>query len=137
MLKLRQVAKAGLKFNKNYLNHGNSCWKNPDALQGYDECKEAVSNITWDDCISAVGYNTNYLFEQPIATHVLYEMANLRIMLIFFGGGCIMPIHDHEGMTVFSKCIRGAVEAEYWDVKQPQTFYDDVRSHEFAKYSKE
>lgn len=29
-----------------------------------------------------------------------------------------MPIHDHEGMIVFSKCIKGTVVADYYHIKK-------------------
>ena len=119
-------------LNKNYMALGRKCWENPDVLPGFKECQQAVESITWDDCIKAVGYNPAYIFEQPIATHVLYEMQNLRIMLIFFGGGCSMPIHDHEGMIVFCKCIKGQVGVNYWDLVHHDLFCSQVRNHDFA-----
>ena len=137
MNKLRKVAKTGLLLNKNYLSLGRKAWTNPDNLPGFKECQEACDSITWDDCIKAVGYNPAYIFDQPIATHVLYEMQNLRIMLIFFGGGCSMPIHDHEGMIVFSKCIKGSVGVNYWDLKHHDSFCDQVRNHDFGKIKRE
>jgi hypothetical protein len=131
MIKLRNVAKAGLVLNKNYLKHGKEAWKDPDQLEGWQAAQDAIQKLTWNDCVKAVGYNPEYMFEQPIATHVLYEMQALRIMLIFFGGGIEMPIHDHEGMIVFCKCMKGGVDVDYFDFKDPERVNRAVKMQDY------
>jgi hypothetical protein len=136
MIKLRNVAKAGLVLNKNYLKHGKDAWRDPDQLEGWQAAQDAIQKLTWDDCVKAVGYNPEYVFEQPIATHVLYEMQALRIMLIFFGGGIEMPIHDHEGMIVFCKCMKGGVDVDYFDFKDPEKVNRAVKMQDYRDIKK-
>jgi hypothetical protein len=131
MINLRNVVKAGLVLNKNYLKHGKAAWRNPDQLEGWQAAQDAIQKLTWGDCVKAVGYNPEYIFEQPIATHVLYEMQAMRIMLIFFGGGIDMPIHDHEGMIVFSKCMKGGVDVDYFDFKDPDRVTRAVKTQDY------
>lgn len=132
MKKLRNLTKAGIHYNKSYVKGGPPSWKNCDLIPGYNECIKVMEDITWTDLKKAVGYNENYLFEQPIATHVLYELERMRIMLIFFGHNMDFPLHDHEGMVVFSKCIKGYVESDFYDVADADRFYDKVRAQDYT-----
>ena len=47
-------------------------------------------------------------------------------MIILMGGQMAMPIHDHQGMVVFSKCVKGSFDVDYWDFKDSDSVYQKV-----------
>jgi len=51
----------------------------------------------------------------------LYEDQNLTVALFCFPAGAIIPIHDHPGMTVFTKLICGVMHVREFDVVSPLT----------------
>ena len=126
MNKLRNCVQSGLKFNSNFTKLGKSHWRQPETIPGFLECKKASENMTWQDCINVTGLNPDECFNEELSTHVIYEMNKVRIMLIFFKGGVTVPIHDHESMVVFCKCIKGKIGVDYWDYNKS---LDDVKKH--------
>jgi cysteamine dioxygenase len=47
----------------------------------------------------------------------------LQIAVFFLPKGTVMPLHDHPGMTVFSKLLIGSAHVEGYDwIRHPRTF---------------
>lgn len=47
----------------------------------------------------------------------------LQIAVLFLPKGTVMPLHDHPGMTVFSKLLIGSAQVEGYDwIRRPRTF---------------
>ncbi|WVZ59974.1 hypothetical protein U9M48_010052, partial [Paspalum notatum var. saurae] len=59
----------------------------------------------------------------PIITcKKLYECNNFTIAVFFLPWGTVMPLHDHPGMTVFSKLLIGSAHVEAYDWVRPGAF---------------
>ena len=131
MLKLKNCVKAGNKFNTNFMGHGKNAWKRPEQIPGYHEVTNATQSITWDDCVSFTGLKADDCFNEPLGTYVVFEQHKLRIMLIFIQGGSNTPIHDHEGMVVFCKCLKGGVGVDYWDYQNLDHVQNNIQNQDY------
>lgn len=131
MLKLRNCVQSGLMYNKNYMSMGKQAWVNPQSIAGYDNCLRAAQSMTWQDCLNCTGLNPDDCFKEELSTHVVYEMNKLRIMLILFKGGQNMPIHDHEGMVVFCKVLKGKIGVDYWDYENLEHVKKHIASQDY------
>ncbi|KAJ1294340.1 hypothetical protein BS78_01G139400 [Paspalum vaginatum] len=59
----------------------------------------------------------------PIITcKKLYECSNFAITVFFLPWGTVMLLHDHPGMTVFSKLLIGSPHVEAYDWVRPGAF---------------
>ena len=52
-------------------------------------------------------------------------------MVIFMGGQSNMPIHDHHGMVVFSKCLRGSYGVDLWDYENCESVYQSIDNKDY------
>ncbi|PWZ57037.1 Plant cysteine oxidase 2 [Zea mays] len=65
--------------------------------------------------------NAAGLQNPPIVTcKPIYEGANFSIAVFFLPLGAVMPLHDHPGMTVFTKVLIGSARLEAYDWVRPR-----------------
>ena len=70
MQNLRKVVKSGGMLMQSFKQVGKESWRQPDGLLGFQECKDAMEKITWEDCQKAIGSNCLQIMNQPLATHI-------------------------------------------------------------------
>jgi hypothetical protein len=51
-----------------------------------------------------------------ITTHNLHECSGFEIVVFRFSAGASIPLHDHPGMTVFSKVLYGSLRVQQFDM---------------------
>lgn len=42
-----------------------------------------------------------------------------------------MPIHDHEGMVVFCKCLKGGIGVDYWDYENLDHVHNEIQTQDY------
>jgi hypothetical protein len=97
---------------------------------------QALLSLNWEDILGALGSGPDEhleAFDQPMYTQTVYDKQSIKILLIFFGQEIETPIHDHEGMVVFSKCIKGSVNVDYYDLKEHEKFNEEVRNNDLNR----
>ncbi|CAL4926479.1 unnamed protein product [Urochloa decumbens] len=55
-----------------------------------------------------------------ITSKTIYNCSNFMIAVFFLPLRAVMPLHDHPGMTVFSKLLIGSVRVEAYDWVRPR-----------------
>ncbi|XP_022679310.1 plant cysteine oxidase 2 [Setaria italica] len=77
-----------------------------------------------DDFRFSHGMNTAGHRNPPIITcKSIIRCKNFEIAVLFLPKGTVMPLHDHPGMTVFSKLLIGSAHVEGYDwIRRPRTF---------------
>ena len=68
---------------------------------------------------AAAGPSASPLSE--VRTHVIYEGRELELVIFFFPRGASLPLHDHPGMTVYSKILYGSLALLAYDWEEPPT----------------
>ncbi|KAF8682100.1 hypothetical protein HU200_045080 [Digitaria exilis] len=61
--------------------------------------------------------------EPIISCKPIFQCKNFEIAVFFLPQGTVMPLHDHPGMTVFSKLLIGSAHIEGYDwIRGPRVF---------------
>nr|CAB3498738.1 unnamed protein product [Digitaria exilis] len=70
-----------------------------------------MDDVRFSNEINAGGHQNS-----PIITYKsIYECSNFTITVFFLPQGAAMPLHDHPGMTVFSKLLVGSAHVVSYD----------------------
>lgn len=56
-----------------------------------------------------------------VLTHTIHEGRELELVIFFFPPGASLPLHDHPGMTVYSKVLYGSLALLAYDWEEPAT----------------
>ena len=56
-----------------------------------------------------------------VLTHTIHEGRELELVIFFFPPGASLPLHDHPGMTVYSKVLYGSLALLAYDWEEPVT----------------
>lgn len=56
-----------------------------------------------------------------VLTHTIHEGRELELVIFFFPPGASLPLHDHPGMTVYSKVLYGSLALLAYDWEDSAT----------------
>ncbi|KAK4750782.1 hypothetical protein SAY87_004264 [Trapa incisa] len=71
---------------------------------------------------------------QPITYIDIHECESFTMCIFCFPTSAVIPLHDHPGMTVFSKILYGSLHVKAYDWVEPPFFPNEEGSGRLAKF---
>jgi hypothetical protein len=116
--KLDNLLAATKSFYQQYLENGIDtlieCLKVPEYLN----LLEKLNEMTLEDLSKSIQDLVENLPQNEMASVTLYSSDNIAVGLLILDAGTEYPIHDHPGITVSTKILRGEMQQLSFDMKE-------------------
>ena len=105
---------------------------NPTVYPEHQAFLQKLDSLKFDELIQ------NPVFKSKLfATHEaeycdIFKNDHVHIMAIFMPPKMFYPIHDHPGMLVYSKVLKGQAVINHFDIVDKEKFYSNINKLQFC-----
>ena len=104
----------------------------------YPECAnflQRLEMLKFDELFQNPAFKSKLFATQEAEYCDIFKNNHVHIIAIFMPPKMTYPIHDHPGMLVFSKILKGQAAITHFDIVDKDNFYKDISTLQFCRLS--